>query len=242
MRCGARRRGRQGWRRQAGCCCAGRGACGDPGRVLRRAIEEAGGEVTQRHILDMMALLGGAPGKRLHLSGGLGFVTGYGAAYVGRADVVGNALMPLPALRGEFFVPVPGEARAGGWRIRTSLETDIDGQDRENFLSRPTFSPLGEDLFVTELLDMDCVGESLRVRGRLAGDRFQPLGMEGSKSLREFMIDARVPRGWRDGLPLVVSERGIACVPGWRIAHWARVTGETRRVLRLSLSYTNAQD
>ena len=212
------------------------------GRVLRRAIEAAGGEVTQSHILDMMALLGGAPGKRLHLSGGLGFVTGYGEAYVGSADVVGDALLPLPALRGEFFVPVPGEARVGGWRIRTSLKTDIDGQDREDFLSRPTFSPLGEDLFVTELLDMDCVGESLRVRGRLAGDRFQPLGMEGSKSLREFMIDARVPRGWRDGLPLVVSERGIACVPGWRIAHWARVTGETRRVLRLSLSYTNAQD
>ena len=73
------------------------------GRVLRRAIEEAGGEVTQRHILDTMALLGGAPGKRLHLSGGLGFVTGYGEAYVGRVDVVEDALMPLPALRGSFL-------------------------------------------------------------------------------------------------------------------------------------------
>ena len=66
--------------------------------------------------------------------------------------------------------------------------------------------------------------------------------MEGSKSLREFMIDARVPRGWRDGLPLVVSERGIVCVPGWRIAHWARMTEDTKRVLRLELSYVDAQD
>ena len=203
------------------------------GRVLRRAIEEAGGEVTQQHILDMMALLGGAPGKRLHLSGGLGFVTGYGEAYVGRADVVGDALMPLPALRGEFLVPVPGEIRVGSWLIEASVETDMDGGDGRDFCPPSE----GEEAVISEMLDMDCVGERLRVRGRLAGDRFQPLGMEGSKSLREFMIDARVPRGWRDGLPLVVSERGIACVPGWRIAHWARVTDATRRVLRLDVAF-----
>ena len=222
------------------------------GRVLRRAIEEAGGEVTQRHILDMMSLLGGEPGKKLRLSGGIGFVTGYGEAYVGRADAVEDALSPLPELRGEYPVAVPGETRAGGWRIRTSLETDIDGQDGENFLFHPFDNPLAisgqertgsssltyrDGIVVAEMLDMDCVAGGLRVRSRLAGDRFQPLGMDGSKSLREFMIDARVPRRWRDGLPLVVSERGIACVPGWRIAHWARVTEETRRVLRLDMTY-----
>ena len=206
------------------------------GRVLRRAIEAAGGEVTQRHILDMMALFGRAPGKRLHLSGGLGFVTGYGEAYVGSADVVEDALMPLPALGGEFSVPVPGEVRVGGWRINV---TCMDRRDGEGFShsSYPNLPPLGEGTEASEMLDMDCVGDGLWVRGRLPGDRFQPLGMEGSKLLREFMIDARIPRGWRDGLPLVVSERGIACVPGWRIAHWARVTEETRRVLRLDVAF-----
>ena len=214
------------------------------GRVLRRAIEVAGGEVTQRHILDMMALLGGAPGKRLHLSGGLGFVTGYGEAYVGSADAVEGALMPLPALGGEFSVLVPGEVRVGGWRINV---TCMDRRDGEGFSHSPhSFGKLktssnlpseGEGTEASEMLDMDCVGDGLRVRGRLPGDRFQPLGMEGSKSLREFMIDARIPRGWRDGLPLVVSERGIVCVPGWRIAHWARVTEETKRVLRLDVAF-----
>ena len=207
------------------------------GRVLRRAIEAAGGEVTQRHILDMMALLGGAPGKRLHLSGGLGFVTGYGEAYVGRAEVVEDALMTLPALGGESFVPVPGEVRVGGWRVKTAVMTDVGGLESSDFHKRASPVPDGEGIMVTEMLDMDCVGEGLRVRGRLPGDRFQPLGMEGSKSLREFMIDARVPRGWRDGLPLVVSERGIVCVPGWRIAHWARVTEATKSVLRLDLAF-----
>ena len=212
------------------------------GRVLRRAIEAAGGEVTQRHILDMVALLGGAPGKRLHLSGGLGFVTGYGEAYVGGADGVEDALMTLPPIHGEHPLAVQRETRVEGWRI---ILNNIDGQDRqdlEELPPHPSPLPQGEGITFTEMLDMDCVGEGLRVRGRLPGDRFQPLGMEGSKSLREFMIDERIPRGWRDGLPLVVSDRGIACVPGWRIAHWGRVTDATRRVLRLELSYMDRRD
>ena len=222
------------------------------GRVLRRAIEAAGGEVTQRHILDMMALLSGAPGKRLHLSGSIGFVTGYGEAYVGRMDAVEDALMTLPPIYGEHTLAVPGETRVEGWRIAVTNIDAQDGQDGEGSFHSPhsfgklrtgsNLPPEGEGTIASEVVDRDCVGEGLRVRGRLAGDRFQPLGMEGWKSLREFMIDARIPRGWRDGLPLIVSERGIVCVPGWRIAHWARVTGETRRVMRVELSYIDAQN
>ena len=205
--------------------------------VLRRAIETAGGEATQRHILDMMALIGGAPGKRLHLSGGLTFATGYGEAHIGSAAAVEDALKPLPSMRREHPLAVPGRTRAEKWLIETSVKTDIDGQDRGDFLAQRKPSPMGEGISVSEVVDLDCVGEGLWVRGRLPGDRFQPLGMERSKSLREFMIDARIPRRWRDGLPLVVSERGIVCVAGWRIAHWARVTGATRRALRLDVSY-----
>ena len=215
------------------------------GRVLRRAIESAGGEVTQRHILDMMALLGGAPGKRLHLSGGLGFVTGYGEAYVGRADAVEDALMTLPALRGEHTLAVPGETRVEGWRASISVESESNMLYKHDLLRDsplPNLPPGGEGTIASEVVDRDCVSGNLWVRGRLPGDRFQPLGMEGWKSLREFMIDARIPRGWRDGLPLIVSERGIVCVPGWRIAHWARVTGETRRVMRMELSYMDRRD
>ena len=210
--------------------------------ILRRAIETVGGEVTQRHTLDMLGLVGGAPGKILHLTGGLAFVTGYGEAYVGRAEEVEDMLAPLPAIQGEHALAVPGEIRMGVWLIRTSVEVDVDERDWQNFSPHPNPLTERDGMAVSEVMDMDCVGDRLWVRGRLAGDRFQPLGMEGSKSLREFMIDARIPRRWRDGLPLVVSERGVVCVPGWRIAHWARVTEATRRVLRLRVTYMDAQD
>ena len=212
--------------------------------TLRRAIEVAGGELSQQHVLDIMALIGGAPAKTLHLSNGLTFVTGYGEAHIGRAATIAAMLSPLPALHGEHPIAAPGKTQVGGWHVRVSFETDITKPDRKNFSQeRCDEKSMRQDSFsVSEALDLDSVGETLRLRARLPGDRFQPLGMDQSKSLREFMIDVRIPRQWRDGLPLVVSERGIVCVPGWRIAHWARVTDTTQRIMRLSLSYGDEQD
>ena len=47
--------------------------------------------------------------------------------------------------------------------------------------------------------------------------------MAHHKKLQDFFTDSRVPRAWRDRVPLLVSEQGIAWVVGYRIAHWARV-------------------
>ena len=77
-------------------------------------------------------------------------------------------------------------------------------------------------------LDRESLGEELSLRTRLPGDRFQPLGMSREKKLQDFFTDAKVPRTWRDRVPLLVSQRGIAWVAGHRIADWAAIkTGES---------------
>ncbi len=211
-------------------------------QILRYALEEIRDyemHITQRHIVDMMCLLDGAPSKTLHLPGGLIFVTGYGEATVGSAKAVVDALAPLPQLHGKFLVSVPGEMQTGLWHVKTSVETRTPGAGSEYILKvRRNLNDMPQGIFqMSETLDLDSVGNKLWVRARTSGDRFQPLGMAQSKSLREFMIDARIPRRWRNGLPLLVSERGIVCIPGWRIAHWARITQSTKRVLRIVVTY-----
>jgi tRNA(Ile)-lysidine synthase len=60
--------------------------------------------------------------------------------------------------------------------------------------------------------------------------------MQQEKKLQDFFTDAKVPREWRDRVPLLVADRGIAWVVGYRIAHWARVTpmeGASGGVLRV---------
>ena len=64
-------------------------------------------------------------------------------------------------------------------------------------------------------------------------NRFQPLGMSGRKKLKDFMIDEKVPGSMRDGVPLIVTSRGIAWVVGWRIAEWAKVDDDDRECLEI---------
>lgn len=57
----------------------------------------------------------------------------------------------------------------------------------------------------------------LLVRTRQAGDRFQPWGMIGSKKLKEFLIDEKIPRYERDKIPLLVQGQEILWIIGRRL-------------------------
>ena len=194
-------------------------------RILRRAVQAVKGSaegIARRHILDMRRLIAGPAGRTLHLPDGILFAIGYDEAHIGIGSSVMDALSPLPAICGEHPLAVPGETRIPGWRISASVCNAPNAcgaiADTDGF---------------SETLDLDCVGAALHLRARRPGDRFQPLGMAQSKKLQDFMVDERIPRRWRDGVPLLVSRCGIACVAGWRIAHWARVTDATKRRLHL---------
>jgi tRNA(Ile)-lysidine synthase len=128
---------------------------------------------------------------------------------------------PLP--RRSAPLRAPGTARLGGWLVRAELLS-----------SRPRrLDPRGNgDVY----LDADACGGRLSVRRRRPGDRFHPLGLARPKKLQDFLVDAHVARSERDALPLVCAARGIVWVAGQRPAEWAKVTRETRRVLRLSAS------
>lgn len=193
-------------------------------RILRRAVQAVKGSadgITRRHILDMRRLIAGPAGRTLHLPDGILFAIGYDEAHIGIGASVMDALSPLSPICGEHTLVVPDETRIPGWRISASIR---DADD---------FSAIANADGFSETLDLDSVGAALHLRGRRPGDKFQPLGMAQSKKLQDFMVDERIPRRWRDGIPLLVSRNGIACVVGWRIAHWARVTDATKRRLHL---------
>lgn len=77
----------------------------------------------------------------------------------------------------------------------------------------------------------------LSVRTRRAGDRFHPLGAPGTRKLKKFLIDRRVPRHKRDSIPLVVDASGhIVWVAGQEIGHAFRLVGDEDAVLELRLT------
>ena len=70
------------------------------------------------------------------------------------------------------------------------------------------------------------------MRTRLPGDRFAPFG-GGEKKLKDFFIDAKVPRDERDSLPLIAKRSEVLWVVGHAISRSLRVEEDTPHPLRI---------
>jgi tRNA(Ile)-lysidine synthase len=198
-------------------------------RLLRRGYAQLAGDtrrLRESHLSAMSALVQepGA-GRSLSLPGGLyfhevqlGMIPG---GEPGDRLVISRESRPpcpLPPLEGEFLIDLSGweeglvVAEVGGWRVSAGKgvgrRAAPGGKGRDELAAR--FNPAA-------------LGNEVVVRARQPGDRFQPLGMEGEKKLQDFFTDARVPRAWRDRVPLLVAGGRIAWVVGYRTAQWVRL-------------------
>jgi tRNA(Ile)-lysidine synthase len=187
-------------------------------RLLRRVIEALAASpeaVGFRHLERLRQfIISGKQGRRCSLPGEIGTER--------RAETIllWNASR-YPAVPCILALPVPGKVDIIPLNIR--LTADV--------LPKPC--QLGRMSPQWALLDLDRIVCPLQVRFRQSGDRFYPLGAPGSKKLQDFFVDARIPRGERQYVPLVVSNREIVWVVGHRIAEPFKLRPETNRVLRL---------
>jgi len=171
---------------------------------------------------------GGNPGGSLHLPGRLLVRRNYGCLEFIRSGRF--AARPRGAVAGkdpgETFrvaVPVPGTLRIESLGMRM----------RFRVLRRPPAEPSATPR--TAYLDLDRVSGPLVVRSARPGDRIQPLGMKGNRKLSRLLIDEKIPRDRRKGIPVLADDISILWVPGLRLSERARIDGGTRRVLRAEI-------
>lgn len=221
--------------------------------LLRAAIEgllSGLKDIETRHIEGIIAALTKPAGKRLSLPGGLVFAIEYNRYLLGLDPA---ALSPFPVLRKEIVLRIPGETLFPDWRITATIIDPSVVKGKPEGANAPsetkTSLPLtkGKGIKGTGLIndnliayfDLNKVGGKVIVRCRQSGDRFQPLGMSQPKKLGEFMIDAKIPRAWRQRVPIVCSPQYILWVVGWRIDDRVKVTENTRQVLCLEFERTS---
>jgi tRNA(Ile)-lysidine synthase len=189
--------------------------------ALRRAymmVYGDGRRLRESHLIAMTELAqGGAAGRTLDLPGGVRFERGYDEVGLTRTDGVPS---PFPELPKEHTLTIPettGDGlivEAGPWRI-TMRVTAADGE-------QTAWATAASDGYWTSL-DRAAVGDVGVVRSWRPGDRIQPSGMQGHKKIQDLFTDDKVPRHWRDKIPLLVCDRGVAWVVGYRTAEWAKV-------------------
>ena len=185
-------------------------------RLLQAAARHLLGDTAQVeavHLRAMQAAVVGHRSHRLSLPGGL--------AFAGQGESVRLALgrevpaQPIP----ETPLAVPGRTKVAGWRIEAQI---LSAE-----AARPTADPY------EAFLALDALGSTLTVRSRRPGDRLRPAGLGGEKKLQDMLVDAKVPQGERDAVPLVCAAWGIAWVVGQRLDERVKTGPGTRTVVHL---------
>ena len=85
------------------------------------------------------------------------------------------------------------------------------------------------------LIDADKVIGQLKVRNRKDGDKFQPLGMKGSKKIKDYFIDEKIPAKLREEIPLICDEENIIWIVGYRMNHNYRITEKTLNTTKIEI-------
>lgn len=87
----------------------------------------------------------------------------------------------------------------------------------------------------TGLFDMKKLVFPLIVRNIRPGDRFRPLGMTGTRKIKDYLIDQKVPREIRRKSAVIESGGTIIWLVGHRIADSVKITPGTRKVLKIDV-------
>jgi tRNA(Ile)-lysidine synthase len=86
---------------------------------------------------------------------------------------------------------------------------------------------------LTALLDAETLPGPLLMRPRTSHDYFHPQGMPSPLRLKDWLINAKVPRAIRDRLPLITAADQIVWVPGFRVGQPFLVTEKSQHLIKL---------
>ena len=90
--------------------------------------------------------------------------------------------------------------------------------------------------FPHAFVDADVLAGPPALRAWRAGDRFQPLGMQGSRKIKSYLTDRKVPSSEKSGVQVCCAGGEIVWVVGHQSDHRFRITERTRTALVLSMS------
>ena len=196
-------------------------------RVIRLMWEQEatpGSELGFEHIKAVLRLLqNGSSGKAVMLPGKTAATYSYGKLYIGaRADI-------------EKLLDGEGDSCACDITVMTENIADVvkinlpEGGELQLSIA-DTQQPVSKKQAVVPL---ELAGKAVCIRTRRDGDRFYPYGSAGSKKLKDYFIDNKVPRAERDGKLLVTAGSNVLWITGERQAGWKHEAAGKWLVMRL---------
>ncbi len=222
-------------------------------RILLRALERMTPyrkDITARHIAGLMDLTEKKGSKELSLPYGIRAVKEYDLLYLRRTAETdsdtgqqvgdGDSLAVAPGILPEICVAesalTPGIA----------AEFEVSGTGGFTFiLWEAAFLPAASFFYrkeqnipenrYTKWFDYDKITTSLFLRTRRQGDYLTIDDALHTQSVKQYMINEKIPKAKRDSMYLLADGAHILWVPGHRVSRQYRVEKNTRRILEVRL-------
>ena len=188
-------------------------------RVLRRCMGRLGGlkDVGREHIRQLDALMGRQTGAALDLPYGRKAVK----EYEGIRLLTDGEREKRVQDESPIFPAIPGETVIDGvkWSF-TILEAAGEKIPQKRY---------------TKFFDCDRIGQNLAVRHRMPGDFLEINREHGTKTLKKYFVDEKVPGSVRGTVHILADGSHILWVPGYRISEGYKVTDSTKRILKVEI-------
>jgi tRNA(Ile)-lysidine synthase len=199
-------------------------------RLLLQAIEDLlphHRDITSRHIEDLLALTASGGSQELHLCGGLRAYKEYDLLTL-KLSKEQSCLTKQP-------------------RLIYPLKINPETQEQEQKIIIPRLGRISYHTFsarkaknipqktYTKWLDYDKISTCAVFRRRQAGDYLTINRAKQHKSLKEYLIDEKIPKDKRDDLYVLADGSHVIWVPGHRISEEYKVSEETTTILEIQL-------
>lgn len=191
-------------------------------RILRLAIETLLGDLLRYdfdHISGLLDLVNySSSGKAISLPRGINAEKSYNQLILRLENDNQSETKDY-----NYQIEIPGETKIE--ELGISIVTKINESNGLNYSTNQY-----EKTFNYEEID------NLYIRNRRNGDRFQPLGMSGTKKIKDIFIDEKIPKSERDKIPLLTDGNNILWIIGYQISDRFKVTTKTKSKLTVTIS------
>lgn len=194
-------------------------------RVLRRAVvkcSKSNYDFEMKHIYKIYDLSRNVSGKILDLPNGVYAENIYGDIYIKNKKRKIN----INEIKEEIILNKSNinknTVEFGDFNIEFSI---IHNFEKRNI-------SLNESNLI-KYFDLDKINNDVLIRSRNNGDKIIPLGMSGSKKIKDIFIDMKIPKEERDNIPILCFDEKIAWIIGVRTSEEYKLTNKSKNILKV---------
>ncbi len=187
--------------------------------LIKRAIDRlvpGNRDITHTHLRDVQGLLSKEGTRTVNLPYEITAVSSYTVLSLTTENRVADA---FPTVR---IVTDGARVKVSGYTVAAEV---FDAYEGLNYGKNEC----------TKYFDYDKIKDVLLFRKRETGDFISVTSSGGSKKLKDFMIDVKIPADIRDSVPILASGNDVLWVVGYRMSESYKVTDETKRILKVTV-------